>query len=390
MNRSPHPLASATLATVLSLAGLTDLTGTAAAQSKGITLPPSGGNQRATVSQQIGLVSVSIDYSSPHVHSPLGEDRKGKIWGKLVPYGMANLGFGTCGENCPWRGGANENTVFTTSHDVKVQGQPLPAGAYGLHFIPGQDEWTIVFSKNSTSWGSFTYDPKEDALRVKAKPEAAEYHEVLTYEFPERKQDTATVALKWENLAVPFTITVDNPNDLYVENLRRELRSSPGFVWQNWLAAAQFSLANKTHLDDGLAWAKQATNPNGSGQENFNTLSTLADLEAANGQTAEAAKSMERALSHPTAQPIDLHFYGRRLLADKKPQEAMKVFELNAKRHPNVWPVHVGLARGYSALGKKKEALAEAKLALPQAPDEANKKTLQNMIQQLEDGKAID
>jgi hypothetical protein len=366
------------------------LAGPAAAQSAGITLPPSGGNERATVIQQIGLVRVSIEYSSPHVHSPSGEDRKGKIWGKLVPYGMASLGFGTCGGQCPWRGGANENTVFTTSHDVKVQGQPLPAGSYGLHFIPGPEEWTIIFSKNSTSWGSFFYDPKEDALRVKARPETGEYREVLTYEFPERKEGTATAALKWENLSLPWTITVDNPNDLYVENLRRELRSSPGFSSQNWLAAAQFSLQNKTHLDDGLAWAKQAVDPVNNGQENFNTLSTLADLELANGQTAEATKTMDRALSHPTAQPIDLHLYGRRLLAQKKPQEAMKVFELNAKRHPNVWPVHVGLARGYAALGKKSEALAEAKLGLPQAPDETNRKNLENVIQQIEQGTAID
>ncbi|MEA2694569.1 MAG: hypothetical protein QOJ16_3956 [Acidobacteriota bacterium] len=371
-------------------ATLAALAGPAAAQSAGITLPPNGGNERATVIQQIGLVRVSVEYSSPHVHSPSGEDRKGKIWGKLVPYGMANLGFGTCGGQCPWRGGANENTVFTTSHDVKVQGQPLPAGAYGLHFIPGPEEWTIIFSKNSTSWGSFFYDPKEDALRVKARPETGEYREVLTYEFPERKEGTATAALKWENLSLPWTITVDNPNDLYVENLRRELRSSPGFSSQNWLAAAQFSLQNKTHLDDGLAWAKQAVDPVNNGQENFNTLSTLADLELANGQTAEAAKTMDRALSHPTAQPIDLHLYGRRLLAQKKTQEAMKVFELNAKRHPNVWPVHVGLARGYAALGKKKEALAEAKLGLPQAPDETTRKNLENVIQQIEQGTAID
>ena len=378
--------ARAALAALPLLAAL----GSPAVAQAGLTLPPSGGNQRSTVIQQIGPVRVSVDYSSPHVHSPAGDDRKGKIWGGLVPYGMANLGFGTCGDQCPWRGGANENTVFTTSHDIKVQGQLLPAGAYGVHFLPGKEEWTVIFSKNSTSWGSFFYDPKEDALRVTARPETSEYHEVLTYEFPERKQDTATLALKWENLSLPLTLTVDNPNELYFASLRRELRSSPGFAWQNWLAAAQFSLQTKAHLDEGLAWAKKAIDPATGGQETFTTLSTLADLEAANGQAAEAAKTRDRALNHPTAQALDLHFYGRQLLAEKKPQEAMKIFELNAKRHPNVWPVHVGLARGYAALGKNKEALSEAKLALPQAPDAGNKKTLETMIQQLESGKTVD
>ena len=146
------------------------------AQFGGLTLPPSGDNQRAVVTQYIGPVKISIDYSSPDVHAPDGSDRRGKIWGTLVPYGMTNLGFGTCGDNCPWRGGANENTVFSTSHDIKVQGQPLAAGSYGLHFIPSENEWTAIFSKNFTSWGSFTYDTKEDALRVTAKPEKSEYH----------------------------------------------------------------------------------------------------------------------------------------------------------------------------------------------------------------------
>jgi len=386
----PHSPRSRFVLPALAALSLVAAQGSAAFAQAGLTLPPSGGNQRATVIQQIGLVRVSVDYSSPHVHSPAGDDRKGKIWGGLVPYGMADLGFGTCGSQCPWRGGANENTVFTTSNDVKVQGQLLPAGTYGLHFLPGKEEWTVIFSKNSTSWGSFFYDPKEDALRVTARPETSEYHEVLTYEFPERKQDTATLALKWENLSLPLTLTVDNPNELYFASLRRELRSSPGFAWQNWLAAAQFSLQTKAHLDEGLAWAKKAIDPATGGQETFTTLSTLADLEAANGQAAEAAKTRDRALNHPTAQALDLHFYGRQLLAEKKPQVAMKIFELNAKRHPNVWPVHVGLARGYAALGKNKEALSEAKLALPQAPDAGNKKTLETMIQQLESGKTVD
>src|SRR5436305_8005663 len=253
MTRFPLRLTAA-----LAVTAALGLAGGAAAQSPGVTLPPSGGNQRQTVAQQIGLVRVSIDYSSPHVHSPLGDDRKGKIWGQLVPYGMAGLGFGSCGDQCPWRGGANENTVFTTSHDIKIQGQPLPAGTYGLHFLPGKDEWTVIFSHNSTSWGSFFYDAKEDALRVKAKPEASDYHEVLAYEFPERRNDQATMALKWENLALPIAITVDNANELYVDNLRRELRSSPGFGWEGWAAAATYCVDNQTNLEEAEKWAQRA------------------------------------------------------------------------------------------------------------------------------------
>jgi predicted negative regulator of RcsB-dependent stress response len=383
-----HTLRLPALSLSVAAAAVLLLTGPAAAQFPGLTQPPSGDNQPSSVTQHIGLVRVTIDYSSPDVHSPTGDDRTGKIWGELVPYGLANLGFGTCGDQCPWRGGANENTVVTVSHDVKVQGQPLPAGAYGLHFIPGQEEWTVVFSKNHTSWGSFTYDAKEDALRVKAKPAPSEYHEWLTYEFTDRQTDKATVALKWEKLQIPFTVTVENGDDLYVERIREELRSSPGFTWSNWNAAAQFALQHKTHLEEGLSWAEQGAN-GPLGQKNFTTLSTLSQLQAANGKAAEAQKSLDEALAHPTAGPLDLHAYGRSLLAQKKVDEAVKVFQLNAKRHPGVWPVEVGLTRGLAAQGKKKEALAHAKLALAQAPDEGNRKNVEGQIKLLEEGKDL-
>ncbi len=357
------------------------------ASAQVVTLPPDGKNQKASVSQWIGLVEVNVTYNAPKVTAPDGTDRTGKIWGKLVPYGMANLGFGTCGDQCPWRAGANENTVFRVSNDVKVEGQPLPAGSYGLHMIPGQEEWTIIFSKNSTSWGSFFYSQAEDALRVKVKPKKSEYNHWLTYEFTERQPDRATVALKWEYLEVPWTITVENTTDLYIENLRRQLRNAPGFNWEGWQEAARFCLQNKVNLKEGLVWAQNAVSLPFIGQENFFTLTTLADLQAANGMTAEGDKTLKKALEHPTAGPLDLHQYGRQLLAQGEKEKALMVFEANAKKHPNAWPVNVGLARGYAAVGRTKDALKYAKLAVQQAPDEANKKNLQKMVEDLEAGK---
>jgi hypothetical protein len=372
-------------AAALTAAGALWAGGRAAADG-GLTTLPSGGNQRSTVEQGIGLVKVSIEYSSPHVHSPAGEDRRGKIWGALVPYGMQNMGLAACGEQCPWRGGANENTVFSTDHDVKVQGQPLPAGTYGLHFIPGKDEWTVIFSKNHTSWGSFSYDAKEDALRVTAKPAKGDYHEDLTYWFRDRKMDGAVAVLSWEELELPFAISVDNPYELYVDQMRRELRSTQGFSWEGWTEAAKFCLDQKVDLDQGLKWAEIGAHPP-FGQVNFTSLSVLADLQDAKGLGAEAKKNRAAAVHYPGADPIQVHLYGRQLLAAGRNQEAMEVFEANAKMHPNVWPVHVGLARGYAALGRRKEALAEAKLALPQAPDDPNRQGISALIKQLEAGK---
>jgi tetratricopeptide (TPR) repeat protein len=350
-----------------------------------VTLPPSGGNQRTTLIQQIGPVDVTIEYSSPHVHSPQGQDRRGKIWGGLVPWGMANLGFGTCKE-CPWRVGANENTVFTTSNDIQVNGSTLPAGSYALFAIPQQDEWTWIFSKNHTSWGSFFYDPAEDVLRVKAKPEKAEYREVLTFDFTERRDDHATFAMKWEELAVPIDITVPNASDLYIATMRNELRTRNGFADTAWEQAARYALDNK-HPAEALTWAEAAVNPSaGIGRKNFTNLMTLADAQEANGKTADAAKTRDEAMNHPTATVFDLHGYGRQLIAKGKKDEALKVFQLNAKRNPGVWPTNGGLARGYSAVGNYPEALKYAKLALAQAPDDANRKNLENAVKKLEAG----
>jgi tetratricopeptide (TPR) repeat protein len=119
------------------------------------------------------------------------------------------------------------------------------------------------------------------------------------------------------------------------------------------------------------------------------TLTTLSRLQSLNGKDAESQKTFEKALNHPTATAIQIHQAGRQLGTDGKKQEAMKVYQLNAKRFPNQWPVHVGLMRGYAALGDRKKAIEEAKLAIPQAPDEVNKKNLQNLLKQLEEGKEI-
>ncbi|MFN7942771.1 MAG: DUF2911 domain-containing protein [Thermoanaerobaculia bacterium] len=362
----------------------------ATAFGQGLTLPPDGDNERSTTTQQIGLVNVTVDYHSPDVHAPDGSDRRGKIWGDLVAWGMHQEAFGTCGSDCPWRGGANENTTLEVNYDVKVQGQPLPAGRYGLHFIPGKDEWTVVFSKNSTSWGSFFYDAQEDQLRVTAKPVKNEYREYLTYEFTVRKPTAATLALEWEDLALPIEISVDDMDELYIASIRRELRSNKGFDWQAWVQASAFCADKKKNLPEALAWAQYAVNPgNFIGEVNFRTLSNLARLQEANGKLVEAQASMDKAIHDPTATALDLHQWGRRLLADKRPADALKVFQLNAERNHGAWPTEVGLARGYSAVGNYKEALKHAKAALAQAPDDTNKKFLAKAVELLGQGKDI-
>ena len=358
------------------------------AQYPGLTLPPSGNNQRTTVFQEVGPAQVTIEYSAPAVHSPTGVDRRGQIWGKLVPYGMVNLGFGTAKES-PWRAGANENTVFAVDQDVVIQGKALPAGRYGLHMIPGPDEWTIIFSKDSGAWGSFFYDPSHDALRVTTKPHKSEYREWLTYDFVVRRPTEATVELQWEELAVPLNIKVEHADDIYVEKLREELNSVPGFSYQGFDAAAQYCIQANTHLDQALEWADAAINRLYIGQKNFDTLSTKALVLTKLGRDSEADQLMQEALRLPGTTPVDIHQYGRQLLAAKKVDQAMAVFKYNAERNGDAWPVHVGLARGYSATGDLKQALEHAHKALAQAPSEPERQSLEAMIKTLSENKPI-
>jgi tetratricopeptide (TPR) repeat protein len=374
---------SSQLLTFITAAALALGAPAAFAFSKAATLPPSGDNQFCSVTQGIGLVRVSVEYSSPNVHAPDGHDRKGHIWGELVPYGLADLGYNNCTQ-CPWRGGANENTVFTVSHAVKIEGQPLPAGSYGLHFIPGKDEWTVVFSKDYKAWGSFWYDPAKDQLRVTVKPSACEYHEWLTYEFTDRETDHATVALEWENLALPIKITVDDIAGLYVENLKDEFRNAQAFEWKNFMDAADFCLQSKSHLDQGLLWAQEAVSRPGSGAANFQTLATLAQLQIANGQKDEGAKSFDRALALPGTTAMEIHGAARTLQVAGDTEGAKRLFLLNAKRFPNQWPVNLGLARASALDGRYAEAAGFARKAIAQAPDPGNRQNLENLIQQWE------
>ena len=354
----------------------------------GLTIPPSGNNQKASVTQFIGPVRITIEYSSPAVHGPDGKDRRGQIWGKLVPYGLTDLGFGS-GRPAPWRAGANENTVFEVSENVSIEGQPLPAGRYGFHAIAGPEEWVLIFSKDANAWGSYYYDPAHDALRVTVKPRKHEYREWLTYEFTTRRPAEAVAELQWEELAVPWSVKVDNIEDLYVRKLKENLTNVQGFGWRGWVAASQYCIAQNTHLDQALEWAEIAVSKPNIGEANFTTLSNKAMVLEKLGRQDDAAAAMQLAVHDRTATPLDLHQYGRRLLAEKKSKEAMEIFQLNYERNGDAWPIHVGLARGYAANGDPKQALEHARKALAQAPDPLNRKNLEAMVAALEAGQPI-
>ncbi len=358
----------------------------APAEAQDVTLPPSGDNQKCSITQSLGLARVTVDYSSPDVHAPDGSDRRGKIWGQLVPYGWNEESFGSCGKKCPWRGGANENTVVRFSHAVKVEGRPLAAGAYGLHFVPGETEWLVIFSRNSTSWGSYTYDEAEDALRVTVKPTSAPYREWLAYDFIDRHPDRAVLALEWEDLRVPIAIELSDAVELYVETLRNELRGTPGFDWHGWQQAADYLIQQKVHLEEAERWAHNAVSLPFVGEEEWDSLRTLAAAQKALGKEAESRATMDKALAHPSAGPIDIYQYARPLIGAGEPNEALRILRAAARRLPGQWPIDLGIARAHSALGDYRAALKHARAALAVAPDDPNRENVRRLIARLEKG----
>jgi len=359
--------------------------------SQVLTFPPSGDNQKSSISQYMGLVEVNITYNSPDVHSPSGDDRRGNIWGALVPYGLMNLGFGmsTADNPSPWRSGANENTTIRFSHDVEVQGQPVKAGIYGLFFIPEEGDWTLILSKDYTSWGSYFYNPKNDVLRVKVSPKNSEYHEYLTYEFDNRKLSSCTAMLKWEDIAVPIELSVPNINDLYIAQMEAELNSNIGFDWQSWVKACSFCINYNTHLDKALEWADFAINARYVGERNFATLSNKAAVLYAMGNIAESDKLIMEAIKEPTATKSDMSRAERGLIAADRNELALEIAKFNYNKYEKAWPTNVGMARAYSAMGEYKTALKYAKKALAEAPDDRNKKNMEEAVKDLEAGKDI-
>ncbi|MGA0555207.1 DUF2911 domain-containing protein [Larkinella sp. VNQ87] len=345
-----------------------------------LTAIPEGGNKKATVSENIGLTTISITYSRPGV-----KGREGKIWGTPVAhYGLVDLGFGSS-KAAPWRAGANENTVIAFSTDVKVEGKDLPAGSYGLHMILGESETTVIFSKNSTSWGSFFYDPAEDALRVTIKNQPLDKSvEWLKYEFIDQTDNSATVALLWEKRMIPFRVEADVVK-IQLASFKNELRNSQGFTWQSFVQAANYCVRNKADLDQALVWADQSVNLPFIGQKNFQTLSTKALVLSTLNRQAEADAVMKEAV--PMGNMNELHQYARTLLQQKRNKDAYEVFKVNYDKNPNVFTTNVGMGRALSALGDYKKALPYLKAALPQAPNELNKNSVAGMIKKLEEGK---
>ena len=335
--------------------------------SQNITVPAA--SPASEVAQTIGISKVTIQYSRPSVKNRV-------VWGNLVPYGWNKQQFGK-GNEAPWRAGANQNTTISFSNDVKVEGKAVKAGTYGLFFVINKDNTgEVVLSKESRSWGSFFYDPQQDALRSPIKINETAHTEQLTYDFINVSKNAAELVLNWEKKQFPVKIELD-ADAIVLANAVEELKGPIGFNWRGFLSAANYTLQNKVNLEQGLQWANTAVTQN----KSYATLVVQSGILKELGKAAEADKVMIDALAIATENELNLQGY--QLLNAGQHDKAIEILTLNTKRFPksaNVWD---SLGEAYFIKGDQKSAITNFKKALSLNPPENVKANSEKYLKQL-------
>lgn len=345
-------------------------------------LPGDGGNIRAGISEEVGITSISIRYSRPGV-----KGREGKIWGDLVPYGFGSFNLSTGTRTSPWRVGANEATVITFEHDVKVEGRDLKAGAYALFMAVEPDSVLVIFSTQTEAWGSFFYREEDDVLRVRVRPVVLEQSmERLKFEFIEHQEQYAVIAMQWENLSVPFKVEVD-VQGIILNRLREQMTSVKSFINANLIHGARYCFEHNINLEEALQWAERAVTGRPYGQTSYDAYRTLATGYEKLKRLQQADSVMNQALSIVN---INQHIaYGRTLITQDRSDRALAIL-LNAReKYGDVYAVNNGLSYAYSAQGDFARALDHARKALEQATSDQARATIKTNIEQLRSGKDI-
>lgn len=288
-----------------------------------LTLPQA--SPKETRSITIGFTTISFEYNSVGIK---GRD----IWGGLVPYGEV------------WRTGANKNTLFTVTDDVLINGKELKAGSYGMHTIPGEEEWVIIFSNFSEAWGSYFYNESEDALRITVTPEAMDSkYEWMKFSFSDYTDTSVDISLKWAHLKVPFKVEI--PMETTFAHIENQFRTLPAFSWQGWVQGATYLQNNDYKLDVALKWAARAV-------------------------------QIDRSV-----QTLGLH--AKLLVLNGKKEEGLKEADEMRNEWANDWRSHYSAAEVYEEADELKKAEEAYKKAKELASDDRTKQVMQNRIDAL-------
>ena len=290
-----------------------------AAQQPPVQIKPIRPSQKASVMQTIGVTDITITYSRPAVKgrtifadAPASMEARAKGEATLDNQNERKAGEPIVPYNHVWRAGANEATLFQVTDDVVINGQPLKAGSYSLHTVPGKDEWTIIFNSDPGQWGSFTYDSKKDALRVKTKPQmVADNQEWLMYNFDPVTEDSAQVNIRWEKLKVPFTVQVKDVKAAWRARADALIAANP----TNEVLPLQVAntYANWKNFDEALKFVDQSIKV----KETFRNMSAKANILWAAGRKEEAMTLADAAIAKGKADKVDTAAFEKRV-ADMK------------------------------------------------------------------------
>lgn len=344
--------------------------------------PPVGFNPRTTISEEVGITSITIKYSRPGV-----KGREGKIWGTLVANGFSTFSFITNRPTSPWRAGANEATVISFEHDVKVEGKDLKAGSYALFMAMGTDNVTLIFSRQAGAWGSFYYKEEDDVLRVNIKPVALDKSvEWLKYEFIEHKEKSCVIAMQWEKLSIPFEVAVDVDN-IVLARMRAEFTGVKGFISANLLEASMYCFDKNINMEEAMGWARRAVTGQPFSQSGFDAYNNLASGYEKLNRLPQADSVMNEGLK--IANINQYISYGRTLITQKRSDRAIEVMLVAKAKFGDVYSVNNRLSFAYSAKGDYAKALEYANKALQQTTSEQAKTTVSGNIKKLKEGKDI-
>ena len=330
-------------------------------------------SQMASVMQRIGTTDIYIKYSRPSV-------KEREIWGKLVPYGMNNLGFGTAKES-PWRAGANENTIIKFTNDVTIGEKSIPAGKYGLHInVKDANNATIIVSKNHSAWGSYFYEPSEDVAHIDVQTTSGLHVEQLTYEFLDVTPTSATATLKWGKKQIPFKIEVDVSN-VVMAKVRKDLQGQLGFNRQNWEQAAGFILQNEGDMNEALTMIDKAIAGQFFSQKTFQNTALKAQILTKMGKTQDALSLVDEAST--MANTRQLNALGYQMLGIKDFDRALKFFKQNVANNPKDANGYDSLGDAYKQMGDKKNAIKHLKKALTLNPNPQLKANTEKLLKEL-------
>ncbi len=274
--------------------------------------PTPRASQKAKLVQTVGTTDISVTYSRPAVRGRLVYgDWPGGGTGEATidnsgqrPAGAPLVAWGRV-----WRTGADEATMFIVNDDVLINGQPLAAGTYSLHSLPGKDEWTFIFNKDDGQWGSFSYDAAKDALRVKSKPTwVADSAEFLTFSTDAITPDTATINLRWEKLSVPFTVQVKDVVGSTMKRLQAYAAAAKADEFAQPLSAAMYAKQNKRDAE-AAAWfaqAEKAVDAAIAAKPTFANYRAKSNILFNAGKTQPALAATEKAIEVGKAEKADV------------------------------------------------------------------------------------